>query len=33
MLAITDSASEQLVPYMQESGGGKAVRIKLQSGG
>ncbi len=33
MLEITGSASEQLVAYMRESGRGKAVRIKLQSGG
>jgi Fe-S cluster assembly iron-binding protein IscA len=33
MLTITEKAAAELAAYMQKSGQGKAVRIKLRSGG
>ena len=33
MLTITEIAAARLAEYMQENGQGKAVRIKLRSGG
>jgi Fe-S cluster assembly iron-binding protein IscA len=33
MLTITETAAAKLTHYMRENGQGKAVRIKLRSGG